>query len=89
MKLNVYSVYDKAAKVYSPAFNAQNNAVALRMFDSACKNPDTQVAKYPQDYELYLLAEWDDNTGEYKNVSPVQRIIQAAEMIPPTKKEAK
>lgn len=83
MKLKVYAVLDEKAKCFLPPFNAQNNGVAIRMFDGAVKNPETLVSKYPADYCLYALAEFDDNSGKYVGIEPIERVVKASELVQP------
>lgn len=81
MILKVFAVLDEKAKCFLPPFNAANNAVAVRMFDNGVQSPETLVSKYPEDYCLYALAEFDDNTGKYKAIEPIERVVKATELV--------
>lgn len=63
MKLYVFSVYDKVSKMYVDLFTSQTKEAAQRSFNSAGCNRGTMLAKYPQDFALYCLGEFDNSEG--------------------------
>lgn len=64
METSLYSVYDSKARVYGHPFHAANDAVAVRMFADVCNDPDTTINKHPEDFILFKMARFDDQTGE-------------------------
>lgn len=68
MKLNVYSVYDSKVKAYMQPFMAQTNGQALRMFEDTVRDEKTVLHMHPEDYTLFALATYDDQTGTYENL---------------------
>lgn len=63
MKVKMYSVYDVKAKVHQYPFQSHNNFTAMRTFQATIQKADTMLAAYPEDFNLYLLGEFDDNSG--------------------------
>lgn len=63
MRTLAFSVYDRAARAYSPPFYQQTRGLAERVFAGLCTDPDTTVAKNPGDFELYEVGEFDSETG--------------------------
>lgn len=63
MKLQMYSVRDNAVGAYLAPFFMRSRGEALRSFVSACQNAEHEFSKHPDDYRLYFLGEYDDNTG--------------------------
>lgn len=58
MKVRLYSVFDRVAMEYSPAFEAINDGVALRMFaDHVKDNP------HAEDYKVLCIGEFDRSKG--------------------------
>lgn len=55
----LYSIKDVVAEEFGPVFEAVNNGVAIRNFSNVLKE-----TKYPEDYELYKLGNYDESTGE-------------------------
>lgn len=63
MKQFMYSVYDDTAKVYSQTFFSLNDATAQRVIKNAVAQPGHNYNMNPEDFSLYLVGEFDDNTG--------------------------
>ncbi|AXH75651.1 MAG: nonstructural protein [Microviridae sp.] len=63
MKHQVLSVYDSKAKAFAQPFFTANREIALRAFAAAVNDRELLVGKFPQDYTLYLLGEFDDELG--------------------------
>lgn len=56
----VYSVYDNKSKSYGPLFAVGHDAVATREFGAVMSQPDCPFVKYPDDFELHRLGEFND-----------------------------
>lgn len=67
MMIKLYSVYDKEGNVFCAPFKEVNDNAAIRGFKVACRNTDTLISKFPQDYDLYAVGEFNENTGEYNS----------------------
>lgn len=70
----IYCVRDLAADSYMPPFMAVNDAVAIRSFAYAFKDDRSTMASAPGDYELVLIATYDQMTGI---IEPVDKKIIA------------
>lgn len=71
MKISFYSIYDSRAAAYLPPITARNDGTAVRMFHSAVQDPSTDFAKWSDDYALFHLGDFDDETGKIEpNNSP-------------------
>lgn len=68
----LYSVYDKKAQYFAPPFAARNNGEALRMFQMLVNDKNTTPGKYPEDYNLAILGEFDDVSGK---VVPNEQVV--------------
>lgn len=67
-----YSVYDAAAQSYSDPIVLATDAIAARGFQTESQNPDSVIAKFPTDFTLFCVGEFDTVSGD---VSPVNRIV--------------
>jgi len=79
MKYNLYSIYDKVGQIYFPPFITANVETAMRDVKSAAEN--SQMGKFPMDYMLVHLGEWDNSNGEIMlstltQVATVESIIE-------------
>lgn len=65
MKLVLCSVKDRAADAYGRPMFVPSVGVAIRSFSDEVNrvDPDNQLNKHPDDFDLYELGEFDDNTG--------------------------
>lgn len=84
MKRPVCAVYDSAAQVYSnPPLFVPSVAVATRSFTDEVRrvDPQNQLNKHPEDFVLFHLGEYDDETGELSSQKPRQ-IIRGVDIVP-------
>lgn len=63
MKLQMMSVFDRALGAYMQPWFAQSKGQAQRMFTDEINNPQGDMHKHPEDYALFHLGEWDNETG--------------------------
>lgn len=64
MKLKIFSVLDLKSDLFSSPFFSPTQASGVRAFSQACTDPASEFSKFPTDFELFQIGEWDDNTGE-------------------------
>ena len=62
--MKLYSVKDQVAEKFGPVFMAVNDGVAVRQFTGLLKQVD-----YVGEYDLYCVAEFDDEHGSIKSVN--------------------
>lgn len=74
MNVNFYSIYDKCAGAYIIPFVLQNDLIAIRTFGDCVNLKDHAFNKHPEDYSLYHVAQFDDNTGHIDTL-PEPRLI--------------
>lgn len=70
MNLNFYAIYDKATNAYMRPFVLQSDGQALRMFTDEAVKADSDISKHPEDYSIFRIGSWDDNTGEILACEP-------------------
>jgi len=63
MNVTLYSIFDKKSLIFSPLFPAPTPGAAERAIADQVANPDTQLAKWPEDFALYRIAQFDDQNG--------------------------
>jgi hypothetical protein len=63
----IVSVKDGAADVFSRPFFVPHRNVAVRDFTDEVNRPgsDNPLNKHPDDFDLYLLGQFDDSTGAF------------------------
>lgn len=63
MLLKVFSVYDSKSETYGRPFCAKTKGEAIRDFTDVANNKDNNIGKYPTDFALFHLGDFDDNSG--------------------------
>jgi len=81
MNLFVVCVKDRAAEVFNRPFFVPHRNVAIRDFTDEVNRSaaDNQLNKHPDDFDLYLLGEFNDNTGEFVMNTP-QVLVRAKDV---------
>lgn len=79
--LNVYSFYDSKAKTYHTPFFLKQDGQAIRAFLDLVNNPQTDIAKYPEDFSLFKLGQFDDETGCIYPDEKVPCLVRAWELV--------
>jgi len=59
----VMALYDSKARCYAAPFFVAHTDVALRVFAQVANDPANQISHAPQDFTLFHLGTYDDNTG--------------------------
>lgn len=70
MMHQVCAVRDSASGAYMRPFCAATSGVAVRSFSDEAVREGSEIKKHPSDYELWLLAEWDEESGQFNQVAP-------------------
>lgn len=69
--MKLFSVYDTKAQFFLQPFPETSTVAALRGFDVAVNEGKSTFSKFPDDFCLMELAEFDQHTGELvPHVSP-------------------
>lgn len=70
-RLKVFAVLDMKMKCFMQPFTSMNGGVASRMFQDSITG-DSVIGKHPEDFALYELGEFDEQTGFLQShVTPV------------------
>jgi hypothetical protein len=69
--MNLYSIYDAKAEAFMMPFSATNDGFATRMLLDSASDPATSLYKHPEDFSLFRLASYEENTGVITPVVPV------------------
>lgn len=79
MITKVFSLYDSKAKAFGPPAHISTVGLAIRGLQNAVEAREGDLGKHPEDFVLYEIAEWDDNTGEFINKNPHNLTCLAAD----------
>lgn len=62
MILKMFTVYDSKAEAYLPPFFMRSNGEAVRSFIQASNDQSSNFCKFPGDFTLFKVGEYDDQT---------------------------
>lgn len=84
MKYQVVSIFDRAAEVFNaPAFFTAIG-VAVRNFADQCNESNSMPNKHPDDYVMYHLGNYDDETGQFENFEKPIKLGSAKDYVQET-----
>lgn len=66
MKLVVVSVHDRAADAYAQPQYVAAVGQAIRGFSDQVNGEKSVVSDHPEDFDLYELGVFDDNSGKFE-----------------------
>lgn len=71
----IVAVRDRAVDAFSRPFFVPTVGAAVRSFRDEVNKPDSPMYAHPEDYDLYEIGRFEDNTGE---LVPLDRPRQVA-----------
>lgn len=89
MILKIFAVYDRKVEAYLQPMFMQTVGQAVRGFSDACKDDKSNLSKHPEDFVLEQLGEFDDHSGEIRQIAEIHKICaEARDHINPVEKTA-
>lgn len=70
MIVKAFSVYDEKAAAFMPPFFMTTAGQAVRAFSDAVTGKDSDLARHPEDYSLYVVGEFNQGTGALEALIP-------------------
>lgn len=77
MTLNAYSIRDQKAEIFHVPHFKLTHGEAERDFRQLVNDEKSKLNKFPEDYDLYFVGTYDDQTGVFKPLSTPQHVIKA------------
>ena len=81
MIVKVFSIHDVKASTFGQPFFAVNKGIAVRMFADLVGDKQSMVSKHPDDFKLYLLGDFDDNSGGLSPLAQPEFLHSASEFV--------
>lgn len=82
--LKAFTVRDQKAGTYNPPFFKKTHGEAIRDFHTVCNDPQSLINKFPEDFDLYQVGEYDQSLGILIPFDTPQHIEKAISMTRPT-----
>lgn len=83
MKLVLFCIHDSKGKLYGPPFAKAHRGDAERTFAQLTADPQSQIKQFPEDFSLYEVGTFDQNTGKIEAYAEPRHMIKAIDTIPP------
>lgn len=82
MKLEIFSIHDSATEMYGRPFFMVARGQALRSFKDEINRVDNSndLAKHPDDFSLYHLGSFDDNTGSFQLFDIPEQVVRGKDI---------
>lgn len=65
MTKKVFTVYDSKSEVYSPPFFLLSRGEGIRAFSEVVNDPSTSPGKYPEDFTLFEIGQFDETNCKF------------------------
>lgn len=77
MKIAVCTVRDRQVDSYAQPMFVPTTGIAIRSFIDAVntENQNSDLWKHPEDFELWHIANYDDQTGTFENLTKISLAI--------------
>lgn len=79
----MFAIKDRATDSFNVPFTVMTTAQAVRTFaDEVNSDPQrSAIAKHPDDYDMYIVGEYDDQTAKITPLDPIERIARAKDLL--------
>lgn len=68
--MEMFAIRDKKADQFFPPIYAHHHAQAVRQFSTAVQKSEGDLHLYPEDFDLYFIGTYDQQTATHHNVTP-------------------
>lgn len=70
MITRLYSMYDRRMREYGQIATAKNDESITRGISDSIRGSNSVVEKHPGDFDVYIVGEFNDETGEVVRLVP-------------------
>lgn len=78
--IKVFAVFDLKAGAYMMPFTMPATGQALRAFSDSVNDPKTGFYRHPGDYELFLIGEFDEISGQLSGKVNPEYLVRALDV---------
>lgn len=80
MILKMFTIRDSKGGFYDIPHFTRSHGDAERGFQKLAQSKDSKVGQFPEDYDLYYLGDYDDETGLIKPLDTPQHVLKAVDI---------
>ncbi len=67
MKTQIYAIFDTASATYQRPMFSRADGEIMREFQNICTDKEHPCGQHPEDYSLFRLGNFNDQTGKVTN----------------------
>lgn len=79
MKLKSFAIFDEKIGAYNPPFFERAVGLAVRTFGDAVNDEKSGLNKHPEDFALYEIGAYDEESGAFENLPKPHQLVRATE----------
>lgn len=76
----LYSIRDSKGEIYHTPHPAPTDKAAVRNFGLVVNDPKTHPGMFPEDFDLYYIGEYDDQTGKIAALDTPHHVIKGVHL---------
>jgi hypothetical protein len=73
----IFSIRDSKAEIFHQPFYQKSHGEAERTFHQLCNDPKSTLFQFPEDFDLYYVGEYNDQSGVFKPLNTPQHVSKA------------
>ncbi|AZL82684.1 nonstructural protein [Apis mellifera associated microvirus 20] len=77
MLLHAFTVFDSKSKSYNTPWFARSKPEAERNFVQLVKDEKSMVNQFPEDFDLFYIGTYDDNTAKFDLLETPEHMFKA------------
>jgi len=77
MVLKIFSVRDSKGEIFGQPFFQKTPGEAERSFKMLVNDSQSIPSKYPEDFDLYYIGQFDDQSGKVQPIDTPMHIVKA------------
>lgn len=81
MIIKVLAIRDRQLDAFMRPFFVATIGAAVRGFQDEINRDDSEMKKHPDDYDLFHLADWDDQSGKFETLATPQQVAIGKQLI--------
>jgi len=81
MQLQVFTIRDSKSESFGTPFFQKSKGEAIRTLQELTKEQKSLISKYPEDFDLYYVGQYDDQTGKIQPLDTPQHIEKAISLV--------
>lgn len=78
----MFAIYDNKTEAFNAPFFAPTDGAATRMIQDALADPNTQLARHPQDFNLFHVGEFRHHSGQVFGLEAPRNLGLLVEWLP-------